>query len=304
MTYETEIELFPKQKYTVDNNFCFVLMPFDQKSTSFYNQIIRPTIENELKLNVKKGDDIFGTNAVIHDIWEYINKAKFLIAVLNGRNPNVFYEIGLSHAIKKRVVLITNNKEDVPYDLRYLRYIYYKDDEIDKFKIELIGTLNQIKNEDTSVEISTYNKKTLELLLANTVKSLYHEQLENNIEYRAYIMLYNEKKETLKTKVYYNMEGHKDKNLEIQIDKSSAGQAFTNRQIEKWEKGYDHNVPQKISNKIKSMISIPIISPYSDKPIGVFNIDSDHKIEKSKINKRHKILRIQAEIIGRILEQI
>jgi hypothetical protein len=35
------------------------------------------------------------------------------------------YEIGLAHAIGKPIVLLTRNQEDVPFDLRALRYIYY-----------------------------------------------------------------------------------------------------------------------------------------------------------------------------------
>jgi hypothetical protein len=41
----------------------------------------------------------------------------------------VFYELGLAHAIAKPVVLITDNIEGVPFDLRTLRVIPYDKNE-------------------------------------------------------------------------------------------------------------------------------------------------------------------------------
>lgn len=59
------------------------------------------------------------------DIWDGIKKAKILIAELTGRNPNVMYELGLAHAIEKPVILLTQDINDVPFDLRSLRCIVY-----------------------------------------------------------------------------------------------------------------------------------------------------------------------------------
>jgi hypothetical protein len=48
-----------------------------------------------------------------------------LIAELTTRNVNVFYEIGLAHALQKPVVLVASNEPDVPFDLKHIRVIYY-----------------------------------------------------------------------------------------------------------------------------------------------------------------------------------
>ena len=48
-----------------------------------------------------------------------------LIAELTSRNPNVFYELGLAHALQKPVVLVSSNEDDVPFDLQHIRVIYY-----------------------------------------------------------------------------------------------------------------------------------------------------------------------------------
>lgn len=49
--------------------------------------------------------------------------ARLIVADCTHRNPNVFYEIGLAHAIGKPTILLTQKSQDVPFDLRHLRYI-------------------------------------------------------------------------------------------------------------------------------------------------------------------------------------
>ena len=53
------------------------------------------------------------------------NTAKVLVAELTSRNPNVFYELGVAHALKKPVVLVSAHETDVPFDLLHIRVIYY-----------------------------------------------------------------------------------------------------------------------------------------------------------------------------------
>lgn len=59
------------------------------------------------------------------DIWKMIQEAKVLVAELTEKNANVFYELGLAHALGKPVVLIADNLGDVPFDLQSLRVIIY-----------------------------------------------------------------------------------------------------------------------------------------------------------------------------------
>lgn len=75
----------------------------------------------------------------------YINTAKVLIADLTGNNPNLFYEVGLSHAIGKNVILITCDTSGVPFNLRHLGYIKYEDMiGGDKLKGSLYDAIKQI----------------------------------------------------------------------------------------------------------------------------------------------------------------
>jgi len=104
---------------------CFVMQPFAQPLGSYYEKIFKPAIEKAGLQPVRADAEIFGTGKIIDQIWRGIKNAKVLIAELTTRNPNVFYELGIAHALQKPVVLVAANEPDVPFDLKHIRVIYY-----------------------------------------------------------------------------------------------------------------------------------------------------------------------------------
>lgn len=48
-----------------------------------------------------------------------------MLADLSGQNPNVFYELGVRHSLRPRTILIAQNLDDIPSDLREYRTIIY-----------------------------------------------------------------------------------------------------------------------------------------------------------------------------------
>ena len=104
---------------------CFVMQPFAQPLGSYYEKVFKPPIEKAGLQAVRADAEIFGTGKIIDQIWRGIKNAKVLIAELTTRNPNVFYELGIAHALQKPVVLVAANEPDVPFDLQHIRVIYY-----------------------------------------------------------------------------------------------------------------------------------------------------------------------------------
>ena len=58
-------------------------------------------------------------------VWDGICAAQLILADCTQENANVFYEIGLAHAVGKKVVLITRSEKDIPSDLNHFDYISY-----------------------------------------------------------------------------------------------------------------------------------------------------------------------------------
>lgn len=109
--------------YTPEENLVSVMMPFRQE----FNQVYT-TLQNscaEIGLQCVRADDIWEENAIIQDVVNLIGRAKIVICDCSGKNPNVFYETGIAHAVGKEVILITQSQDDIPFDLRHLRYIHY-----------------------------------------------------------------------------------------------------------------------------------------------------------------------------------
>ncbi len=84
--------IFEKTKFTLEQDLCFVLMPFSKDLAPIFSDHIKPVC-NRLNINCIRADDIFSNTSIIEDIWCSINKARVIIADLTSKNPNVFYEI-------------------------------------------------------------------------------------------------------------------------------------------------------------------------------------------------------------------
>jgi hypothetical protein len=104
---------------------CFVMQPFAAPLGDYYEKLYKPAIEKAGLHPVRADAEIFGAGKIIDQVWRGISSARVLVAELTTRNPNVFYELGLAHALEKPVVLISSNEGDVPFDLQHIRVIYY-----------------------------------------------------------------------------------------------------------------------------------------------------------------------------------
>ena len=98
-------------------NTCFVLMPFDERFTIVYE-----TIAKALKglMVCSRADDLPIGRPILERVLTGIRSAELIIADLTGKNANVFYELGLAHTQTKNVLLLTQDINDVPFDLRGL----------------------------------------------------------------------------------------------------------------------------------------------------------------------------------------
>lgn len=121
--------IYPKDysciEIEVELNTAFALMPFID---SF--DLVHATINNaclEGGLVCRRVDDIFENKPIVENILNGITKSELIIADLTGRNPNVYYEIGISHSLRDQdsIILITQDIEDVPFDLRHLPILVY-----------------------------------------------------------------------------------------------------------------------------------------------------------------------------------
>ena len=100
-----------------------VMMPFHAEFNPVY-AALQAAIASA-RMTAKRADDLWEHHFVIQDVVNLIVRAQVVICDCSGRNPNVFYEAGIAHALGKNVILITQSENDIPFDLRHIRYFKY-----------------------------------------------------------------------------------------------------------------------------------------------------------------------------------
>ncbi|BAO54919.1 TIR domain-containing protein [Nonlabens marinus] len=124
---------------TKPKKFCFVLMPFTDDFDDIYKFGIKESCA-EVGAYCERVDEQLFTESILERVYNQISKADFIIADMTNRNPNVFYEVGYAHALGKRTILLTQNVEDIPFDLKHYPHIIYQN-KISKLKEDLIPRL-------------------------------------------------------------------------------------------------------------------------------------------------------------------
>jgi hypothetical protein len=105
----------------------FMIMPFRDEFNAIYKHFIVEVVKS-FNLTIKRGDDFFSSSNsnIMDEIWSAINSCRFIVADCTGRNPNVFYEIGIAHVLGKPTILLTQNIDDVPFDVQTKRFVKYQ----------------------------------------------------------------------------------------------------------------------------------------------------------------------------------
>lgn len=113
-----------------DPHLVAIMMPFAKEFDVVHETIQQAAFDANLAST--RVDDIWENDHVMADVLSILWKAEIVVADLSGRNPNVFYELGLAHALPRKTVLLTQSAADVPFDLQTIRYLEYGVGTIDR----------------------------------------------------------------------------------------------------------------------------------------------------------------------------
>ncbi|MCG8606744.1 hypothetical protein MJD09_17390, partial [bacterium] len=140
------------QQEDFSRGMVFVIMPFAEQYDEVYTRVIKPTVSS-LGFECIRADEIAKPGNINKDIVDRISRADFIIADLTDSNPNVMYELGLCHAMDRVTIMISQNTNNLPFDIRTYRVIDYK--QTISGGEHLTKELTRfITNEESKVEIS------------------------------------------------------------------------------------------------------------------------------------------------------
>jgi len=114
---------------------CFILMPFNKKKDAtgreidfdaVYERLIAPAVRDAGMEPLRADEE--RTGGIIHKpMFERLILCEYAVADLTAANANVFYELGVRHAVKPHttVLLFAQGSGQLPFDVSQLRAIPY-----------------------------------------------------------------------------------------------------------------------------------------------------------------------------------
>jgi hypothetical protein len=119
-----------------DLRLCFLAMP-----TKDWLPDVQRTIESAApNFQCELSVDNAAPGEIMNQVWHDIRRSEVVVADLTDKNPNVFYEMGLAHALGKTTIIIKQKETPpVPFDLRNYRYFEYDTRDLEELKRWLGG---------------------------------------------------------------------------------------------------------------------------------------------------------------------
>ena len=174
---------------------CFVLMPFGKKKDEegkiidfdkIYNDFIKPSIENS-DLDPIRADEE-QTGGIIHKaMYERLMLCEYAVADLSLLNANVFYELGIRHAIRPySTITLFESSSRLPFDVNFLRSLPYdrKLDNLEELKSQLTKKLSNAKshNKDTDSPLFQLVEGIKPSNIEHIKTDIFRKQVEYNKE--------------------------------------------------------------------------------------------------------------------------
>lgn len=137
----------------VDSPRAFVIMPFSESwSSKVLSNMIHPAVK-DARLEYARGDTTVRVGDLTTNIWNEILRSGIIIADVSSPNVNVFYELGLVHAVGKDTILVKRDDADLPADFGGAHYYEYSLRRLSEGKRKLAAELRKWANETKAVSV-------------------------------------------------------------------------------------------------------------------------------------------------------
>lgn len=107
---------------------CFVIRGFGKKTDAKGNEIDFDNVDQALiapallacKLDGNTTAEVVGAGSIHQDMFQLILQEELVLCDITVHNPNVFYELGVRHALRKRCTVLikgTPSADSMPFDI-------------------------------------------------------------------------------------------------------------------------------------------------------------------------------------------
>lgn len=168
---------------------CFVISPIGEegsdireRSDQVLKHIIASSVE-QLGYTIIRADKISEPGIITTQIIEHIVDAELVIADLTDKNPNVFYELAIRHAIRKPLVQLIKKGEVIPFDVAATRIVQFDLLSLDSVAAAKEEIISQVKSLETGKsEINNPISVSLDLKLLKESGNIEERSLADIVE--------------------------------------------------------------------------------------------------------------------------
>lgn len=140
---------------------CFVIAPIgepDSETRKRSDQVLKHVISPAAiacGYRAIRADQISEPGMITSQVIQHIVDDQLVIADLTERNPNVFYELAIRHAIRKPLVQIIRKGEQLPFDVAGTRTVHvdHRDlDSVEDAKREIAAQILALETDSSRLE--------------------------------------------------------------------------------------------------------------------------------------------------------
>lgn len=104
----------------------FVLQPFSREFNYAFQLIHAASIAAGVQ--IRRLDKFAQPGSITEQLYGEIENSDLIICDITNSDPDVMYELGYAHALRKPVVLISQRSEHMPFDVRSVQTLFYETD--------------------------------------------------------------------------------------------------------------------------------------------------------------------------------
>ena len=134
-----------------NDKICFVIAPIGEpesetrrRSDQILTHVIRPAVEPH-GYKAIRADEIDQPGIITNQVIQHVVNDPLVIADLTERNPNVFYELAIRHAMRKPFIQLIDKNESIPFDVAPIRIIHIDHHDLDSVAEAKTKIREQIK---------------------------------------------------------------------------------------------------------------------------------------------------------------
>lgn len=152
---------------------CFVIAPIGEsesetrkRSDQILKHVISPAAI-ECGYSTTRADQISEPGMITSQVIQHVVDDPLVVADLTERNPNVFYELAIRHAIRKPLVQLIKKGEQIPFDVAGTRTVHvdHRDlDSVEEAKTEIVAQIRSLEADAATLETPISVSLDLQLL--------------------------------------------------------------------------------------------------------------------------------------------